>query len=160
MFLTDSLSPLNLKKTPTQPVAYHPPADAPVCPALSLDRIEAGHFHRPSLPINTEAEKRHKRGKKRRRKGTRGKNRREERESGIEKKKRRERDRENKRERTEREQEEQKRREKGDYRKKKEEEKRRKKQGRKERRNRRLCHPQLPNSTAGHRFRWKRRHSR
>jgi hypothetical protein len=78
LFLTDSLSPLNLKKTLTQPVAYHPLADAPVYPALSPDRTEAGHFHRPSLPINTEAEKRHKRGEKRRRKGTRGKNRGEE----------------------------------------------------------------------------------
>jgi len=86
LFLTDSLSPLNLKKTPTQPVAYHPLADAPVYPALSPDRTEAGHFHRPSLPINTEAEKRHKRGEKRRRKGTRGKNRGEEREWNREKK--------------------------------------------------------------------------
>jgi len=88
LFLTDSLSTLNLKKTPTQPVAYHPPAGAPVYPALSPDRTEAGHFHRPSLPINTEAEKRH-RGVGRRRKGTRGKNRGEEkRESGIKEKNR------------------------------------------------------------------------
>jgi hypothetical protein len=81
LFLTDSLSPLNLKKTPNQPVAYHPPAGAPVYPALSPDRTEAGHFHRPSLPINTEAEKRH--GDNEKREGqdkggdTREKNRRE-----------------------------------------------------------------------------------
>jgi hypothetical protein len=32
--------------------------------ALSPDRTEAGHFHRPSLPINTEVEKRHAKEKK------------------------------------------------------------------------------------------------
>jgi cyclic nucleotide gated channel alpha 1 len=33
---------------------------------MSPDQIEAGHFHCPSLPINIEAEKRHKKDKKRR----------------------------------------------------------------------------------------------
>jgi hypothetical protein len=47
-------------------VAYHPPAGALVYPSLSPDRTEAGHFNRPSLPINTEAEKGHREdGKKR-----------------------------------------------------------------------------------------------
>jgi hypothetical protein len=36
------------------------PQVAPVHPTLSPDRTKAGHFHCPSLPINTEADKRHK----------------------------------------------------------------------------------------------------
>jgi hypothetical protein len=43
-----------------------PPAGTPVYAALSPDWTEAGHFHRPSLPINTEAEKRHKDDEKKR----------------------------------------------------------------------------------------------
>jgi len=57
------------------------PQVAPVHPTLSPDRTKAGHFHCPSLPINTEADKRHKKKQREeeRKKKKRERNRRRER---------------------------------------------------------------------------------
>jgi hypothetical protein len=100
-----------------------PPAGAPVYPALSPDRTEAGHFHRPSLPINTEAEKRHEDNEKREGQDKGG-------------------DTREKTERERTEEREEKRREAERRRKKKEAEKRMKKQ---------MGEREKKNSTAGHR---------
>jgi len=65
------LSPKTQKDAdPNTPLAWiltgglPPPSWRPRLPCLSPDRTEAGHSHRPSLPINTEAEKRHQKKKR------------------------------------------------------------------------------------------------